>query len=95
MKPVESYSAINTRMDRPALNEAAAQKVEMTKGSEKAAKSPAITTASKLAAEKAPFDDQKVSEIKQKISSGSYQVDIDALAKKMLDVGVIGVDSNK
>jgi flagellar biosynthesis anti-sigma factor FlgM len=48
-----------------------------------------------LAAEKPPFDQQKVTEMREKIASGSYRVDTDALAGKMLDVGVIGVDAEK
>lgn len=96
MKPVESYSAINTRMDRPALNEAAAKTVGATTSASAAKEtSVATTTASLLAAEKAPFDQQKVTEMREKIASGSYRVDTDALAGKMLDVGVIGVDAEK
>ncbi|QJB68010.1 flagellar biosynthesis anti-sigma factor FlgM [Parasphingorhabdus halotolerans] len=96
MKPVDSYLTINTRLDRPALNEAAAKNVEAAAGTGKATVPSSIsTTASQLATEKPPFDAQKVSEIKQQIASGNYQVDTDALAAKMLDAGVLGVASKK
>ena len=96
MKPVDSYSAINTRLDRPALNEAAVKSLAGATDPVEAEITSAIsTTASKLAAEKPPFDAQKVSDIKQQIASGSYKVDTDALAAKMLDAGVLGVDSKK
>lgn len=127
MKPVDSYSAINTRLDRPASKEGGAKagngtadtgkseapsaisltaaqleraaSAESAKGAADAGKSsmPGMisTTASQLATEKPPFDAQKVSDIKQQIASGSYKVDTDALAAKMLDAGVLGVDSKK
>lgn len=96
MKPVDSYSAINTRLDRPALNEAAVKTVSGIAETGKTTIPSAIsTTASQLATEKPPFDAQKVSDIKQQIASGSYHVDTDALAAKMLDAGVFGVDSKK
>ncbi|MEO9635739.1 MAG: flagellar biosynthesis anti-sigma factor FlgM [Parasphingorhabdus sp.] len=127
MKPVDSYSAINARLDRPAPNDAAAknakgdagaEKTEMPSAismtaaqleraaaaetaksaanAEKASASVAIsTTASQLATEKPPFDAQKVSDIKQQIASGNYKVDTDKLAEKMLDSGVLGVDSKQ
>ncbi len=96
MKPVDSYSAINTRLDRPALNESAAKTVEAAADTGKTKTPSAIsTTASQLASEKPPFDAQKVSDIKQQIASGSYTVDTDALAAKMLGAGVLGVDSKK
>lgn len=96
MKPVENYSAINTRLDRPLPNDGAAKKVETpnNSSSEKATKATS-TTASSLAANKPPFDEQKVSEIQQKIAAGDYAVDTDALAKKMLEVGVLGVETKK
>jgi len=53
------------------------------------------TTVSQLATEKPPFDIEKVAEIKRQIASGDYLVDTDALAMKMLDAGVLGVDSKK
>lgn len=94
MKPVESYSAINTRLDRPVLQESAANKPDA--GAAKSKEVPAInTTASLLATEKAPFDEQKISEVRQKIADGDYRVDTDALAKKMLDTGVFGVEAKK
>ena len=96
MKPVDSYSAINTRLDRPALNEAAVKSLEGASGAGKAKNSSTIsTTASQLASEKPPFDAQKVSDIKQQLASGKYQVDTDALATKMLESGVLGVESKK
>jgi flagellar biosynthesis anti-sigma factor FlgM len=96
MKPVDSYSAINTRLDRPALNEAAAKTVDGAGDTGKSTIPSAIsTTASQLATAKPPFDAQKVSDIKQQINSGSYAVDTDILAAKMLDAGVLGVDSKK
>ena len=85
MKPVDSYSAINTRLDRPALNEGAVKTGNGITGAGKTAAPSAIsTTASQLATEKPPFDAQKVSDIKQQIASGSYKIDTDALAAKML-----------
>ncbi|MEP2988231.1 MAG: flagellar biosynthesis anti-sigma factor FlgM [Parasphingorhabdus sp.] len=96
MKPVENYSAINTRLDRPVPNEAAAKKAEAPVVSNPAKEIKATsTTVSLLAAEKPSFDEQKVSEIKQKIASGDYAVDTDALANKMLEVGVLGVETKK
>lgn len=53
------------------------------------------TTVSQLATEKPPFDAEKVADIKRQIASGSYQIDTDALAEKMLDAGVLGVDTRK
>ncbi|QTD55445.1 flagellar biosynthesis anti-sigma factor FlgM [Parasphingorhabdus cellanae] len=94
MKPVESYSAINTRLDRPVLQESVANKPDS--GAAKAKDASVInTTASLLATEKAPFDDQKVSEVREKIVAGDYRVDTDALAKKMLETGVFGVETKK
>lgn len=94
MKPVESYSAINTRLDRPVLQESVANKTDA--GAPKTKEAPAIsTTASLLATEKPPFDEQKVSEVRQQIVAGDYRVDTDKLAKKMLDTGVFGVESKK
>jgi flagellar biosynthesis anti-sigma factor FlgM len=94
MKPVESYSAINTRLDRPVLQEGVANKTDASAARTKEA--PTIsTTASVLATEKPPFDEQKVTEVRQKLAAGDYRVDADALAKKMLDTGVFGVDSKK
>ena len=95
MKPVDSYSAINTRLDRPAPNEAAVKSVADPEPPKDTIPSAISTTASKLAAEKPPFDAQKVSDIKQQISAGSYQVDTDNLAAKMIDAGVLGVESKK
>lgn len=96
MKPVESYSAINTRMDRPISNGAAAKKADAAAGTSNAKETNvASTTASKLAADKPPFDVQKVADMRQKIAAGDYRVDTDALAAKMLDVGVIGVESKE
>tara|TARA_R110002033_G_scaffold46726_6_gene91551 strand:+ start:7058 stop:7348 length:291 start_codon:yes stop_codon:yes gene_type:complete len=96
MKPVDSYSAINTRLDRPALNDGAAKASNDSSPIVNAKASSGIsTTASQLAMEKPPFDAQKVSDIKQQIASGTYEVDTDALAAKMLDAGVLGVDSEQ
>tara|TARA_R110000850_G_scaffold38800_19_gene100958 strand:- start:627 stop:1010 length:384 start_codon:yes stop_codon:yes gene_type:complete len=127
MKPVDSYSAMKLRLDRPALNEAGATsakgaadaeikkmpsaisltaaQLERAAAAESASgatdtgktetKSTISTTVSQLAAEKPPFDAAKVDEIKRQIASGSYHVDTDALAAKMLDAGVLGVDSKK
>lgn len=97
MKPVESYSAVNTRMDRPLSNDAAAKKTDAATDASRAQESkPAqTTTASRLAADKPEVDMQKIADIRQRIAAGDYQVDTDKLAEKMLDVGVIGVDSKK
>ena len=96
MKPVDSYSAINTRLDRPTLNESAAKTLVGAADAGKTMVPDVIsTTASQLATEKPPFDAQKVSDIKQQIASGSYVVDTDALAAKMLDAGVLGVGSKE
>ncbi|WP_339827492.1 flagellar biosynthesis anti-sigma factor FlgM [uncultured Parasphingorhabdus sp.] len=96
MKPVDSYSAINTRLDRPATNDGAAKAGNRVAATGNAKASSIIsTTASQLATEKPPFDAQKVADIKQQIASGTYKVDTDALAEKMLDSGVFGVDSRK
>ncbi|GAB5486475.1 MAG: hypothetical protein Pars2KO_00450 [Parasphingorhabdus sp.] len=96
MKPVESYSAINTRLDRPVPNEVAPKKTPATSDSNRSKETDSTsTTASQLAAVKPPFDDQKVSEIRDKLANGNYSVDTDALAKKMLEVGVLGVETKK
>lgn len=96
MKPVENYSAINTRLDRPVPNEAAVKKTETSVDATQTKETTSTSmTATQLAANKPPFDEQKVSEIKQKIASGSYAVDTDALANKMLEVGVLGVETKK
>lgn len=96
MKPVESYSAINTRLDRPVLQDSAANKAAAGANAGKSEQSPAImTTASILAAQTPPFDAQKVADVRQKIASGIYSVDTAALAQKMLDNGVFGVESGK
>ncbi len=96
MKPVDSYSAINTRLDRPAMNDVAAKASNgVTEAGITKASSAISTTASQLATEKPPFDAQKVADIKQQIASGTYKIDTDALAAKMLDSGVLGVDSKK
>lgn len=96
MKPVDSYSAINTRLDRPAVKETSAKMVGGPVASAKTTMVGTIsTTASQLATEKPPFDAQKVAHIKQQIAAGSYKVDTDALAAKMLDAGVLGVGSKK
>ncbi|HEY9092294.1 flagellar biosynthesis anti-sigma factor FlgM [Parasphingorhabdus sp.] len=99
MKPVESYSAINTRLDRPAVQEGTARKIGGAVASQNADQGkaePAITTtASLLAAKTPPFDAQKVAEVRQKISAGIYSVDTAALAQKMLDMGVFGTESDK
>ncbi len=94
MKPVESYSAINTRLDRPTVAEGAPRKLEGGVDAGGSGSKPTITTtASILAAQQPPFDEQKIAEIRQKIASGVYSVDIAALAQKMLDTGVFGVGS--
>ncbi len=127
MKPVDSYSAMKLRLDRPASNDAGAKtgagaedagksempsaisltaaQLERAAAAEKASasadaakvgsSSTISTTVSQLAAEKPPFDAEKVADIKQKIASGNYHVDTDALAEKMLAAGVLGVDSDK
>ena len=96
MKPVDSYSAINTRLDRPALNDGAAKASnDATPIIDTKLSGSISTTVSQLAMEKPPFDAQKVSDIKQQIASGTYKVDTDVLAAKMLDAGVLGVDSKK
>lgn len=95
MKPVDSYSAINSRLDRPVAKEATAKNIGVDPGAAKVQSSVITTTASQLVSEKPPFDMQKVADIKQQIAAGSYQVDTDKLAARMLDAGVIGVDSKK
>lgn len=96
MKPVESYSAINTRLDRPMLEEGTATKVNVGPDAGKAKDGPSITTtASILAAQTPPFDAQKVADVRLKIASGIYSVDTAALAQKMLDTGAFGVESGK
>lgn len=96
MKPIESYSAINTRLDRPILQEGAATKLAAGADVGESKDAPSITTtASILAAQSPPFDAQKVAEVRQKIASGTYSVDTAALAQKMLDTGAFGVESDK
>lgn len=104
MKPIESYSAINTRLDRPAVQEGAANKVgggkvgsspDVAGAAGKAKEAPSITTtASLLAAKTPPFDAAKVAEVRQKLAAGLYNVDTAALAQKMLDTGVFGTGSD-
>lgn len=127
MKPVDSYSAMKLRLDRPASNDAGAKagrgaadtgKTEMpsaisltaaqleraaaaesASGAADAGKTKIpgmiLTTVSQLATEKPPFDVEKVADIKRQIASGNYHVDTDALAEKMLDAGILGVDSKR
>lgn len=100
MKPIESYSAINTRLDRPAVQEGAASKIgggpNAAGMTGKTKEAPSITTtASILAAKSPPFDAQKVAEVRQKLAAGLYSVDTAALAQKMLDTGVFGTESDK
>ena len=95
MKPVDSYSAINARLDRPVAKDTAVKNLGSGPDATKVQSSAISTTASKLASEKPPFDVQKVADIKQQIAAGSYRVDTENLAAKMLDAGVIGVDAKK
>lgn len=96
MKPVESYAAINTRLDRPVLQEGAPKKLDGAIDAGVGKDAPSITiTASILAAQSPPFDEQKVAEVRQKIASGVYSVDTAALAQKMLDMGVFGLGSDE
>lgn len=100
MEPIESYSAINTRLDRPAVQEGTANKLgggpDVAPVKSQAKEEPSITTtASILAAKTPPFDAQKVAEVRQKLAAGLYSVDTAALAQKMLDTGVFGTESDK
>ncbi|MEH6756211.1 MAG: flagellar biosynthesis anti-sigma factor FlgM [Parasphingorhabdus sp.] len=94
MKPIESYSAINTRLDRPILQDTAAQVGASVDAGQAKAKPSITTTASILAAKTPPFDAAKVAEVRQKIASGMYSVDTAALAQKMLDTGVFGMETD-
>lgn len=99
MKPVESYSAVNMRLDRPPVAEGTVRKTagpDASQNTDGADAAPAITTtASLLAAKTPPFDAEKVAEVRQKIAAGVYNVDTAALAQKMLDMGVFGTGSDK
>ena len=101
MKPVESYRGISPRMDHPSTANAAA-KVETAKAGVndaadqvKKQDAAAATTAARLAEQKAPFDVAKVNAVKAQIASGKFSVDTDALATKMLEMGVFGMESKK
>ncbi|MEW4466460.1 flagellar biosynthesis anti-sigma factor FlgM [Parasphingorhabdus sp. JC815] len=100
MKPVESYSAINTRLDRPAVKEGAthdgtARNIGAGPDVASMKETPSITTTASVLAEKTPpFDIQKVADVRERIAAGTYKVDSDALAQKMLDRGVFGMGSD-
>ena len=86
----------------PSTANATATKVETVKTSEKDAAdqvkkqdATAATTAARIAKQNAPFDVGKVNAVKAQIASGKFSVDTDALAAKMLEVGVFGMDSKK
>ena len=102
MKPVESYRGISPLQDHSSAAKAASPKAEAAKvgQSESAEKAeqqnPAVaTTAARLAGQKPPFDVAKVEAVKAQIAAGNFAVDTDSLAKKMLEVGVFGVESKK
>jgi len=94
MKPNGSYSAMNTRLERPALNEVATRAGGCAPDAEKARIADANSaTAEKLPTERRPFDSQKVARIKRQFGSGSYHIDTEALAERILDAGILGADS--
>ncbi len=101
MKPVESYRGISTRMDHPGAANAAPAKVGAAKTDQKVAADKAVqqeaasTTAARLAEQKPPFDLAKVEAVKAQIAAGKFTIDTDSLAKKMLEVGVFGMESKK
>lgn len=90
MKPNESYLAMNTRLERPGFNEAAAKIDVETAGVEKSTDAGTNAKAARnLSTARPAFDAQKVADIKLQFASGNYHVDTDALAAKMLDAGVL------
>ena len=102
MKPVESYRGISSRMDHPGTAKAAPAKVNSTKTDQNIATDKAVqqdsaaaTTAARLAETKPPFDVAKVAAVKAQIAAGKFTIDTDNLAKKMLEVGVFGMESKK
>ena len=102
MKPVESYRGISSRMDHPGTAKAAQAKVNSVKTDQQATvdkaaqqENAAATTAARLAEQKPPFDIAKVEAVKAQIAAGNFTIDTDRLAKKMLEVGVFGMESKK
>jgi len=93
MKPNGSYSAMNTRMQRPAVNEADATTVGCAPAAQKAGIADANSAAAvKLPTERPSFDPQKVARIKRQFASGSYHIDTEALAAKLVEAGIFGAD---
>ena len=96
MKPDGSYSATKTRLQRPDLNEAGTRACGCAPGAEKARIAGMNAVAAvKLPTERPSIDAQKVARIKRQFASGSYHIDTEALAAKLLEAGVLGADSER
>lgn len=90
MKPNESYSVMIRRLERSGLTQAAPKG-----GAGKEAANNGTGTATNpvsgigLSTERPTFDAQKVGRIKLQIAFGIYHIDMDRLAAKLLDDGVV------
>tara|TARA_R110001606_G_scaffold86103_2_gene194902 strand:+ start:42437 stop:42718 length:282 start_codon:yes stop_codon:yes gene_type:complete len=90
MKPNESYSVMIRRLERSGLTQAAPKGGagrEAADNETGAANNPAPGKG--LPIERPTFDAQKVDRIKLQIAFGIYHIDMDRLAAKLLDDGVV------
>jgi flagellar biosynthesis anti-sigma factor FlgM len=96
MKPVDRFSVIIERLNRPVWGKAEA-KSDSGIADTGECKAPVARpgTDSRPASGNSQFNSQKVSRIKQQIASGHYHVDTDALAVKMLDTATLGRRARK
>tara|TARA_R110000824_G_scaffold211072_3_gene397031 strand:+ start:15031 stop:15321 length:291 start_codon:yes stop_codon:yes gene_type:complete len=90
MKPIDSYSAINKRLNRRASNEVSEETGKGAAGTVKASMpNRKSTIAEELLSKRPSFNAEKVATLKAQIASGAYFVDLDLLAAKILDAGVL------
>jgi anti-sigma28 factor (negative regulator of flagellin synthesis) len=96
MKPVGSYLAMKTRLQRPDLNEADTRACGCAPVAEKARIAGMNSAAAaKLPTERPSFDAQKVARIKRQFASGRYHIDTQALAAKLLEAVILGAGSER